>query len=85
MIIRIKIRGKWIKQTKKNEWNSNILGRKQTAEQKLTLHLKNLKSFRQRMSSLKTVAEVYLQNLGPGQRGLLITLLGKRLFRSKSN
>ncbi|XP_023335094.1 fat storage-inducing transmembrane protein 2 [Eurytemora carolleeae] len=27
------------------------------------------------MSSLKTVAEVYLQNLGPGQRGLLITLL----------
>lgn len=37
------------------------------------------------MSSLKTVAEVYLQNLGPGQRGLLITLLGKRLFRSKSN
>lgn len=46
MIIRIKIRGKWIKQTKKNEWNSNILGRKQTAEQKLTLHLKNLKTFR---------------------------------------
>lgn len=37
------------------------------------------------MSSLKTVAEVYLQNLGPGQRGLLITLLGKRLFLSKPN